>query len=554
MKILIYTTAIALSSLIFNNPVQAQEMTNSIVHQISKKANKGELYDYSINEAEDRIELAYLLKETKKTMFMETYVFKLSDLSFVSNKEEELQKEKVKYKRVKWGRTTPTKLLKITPNFVTGNLVLKRGYISYGYAGRAVISSFVSDDRGIKIRTQGGDKFIYLMHQTESDDLNGNVGIINQYGKTDKVKAAGTFGYGYVSIGEGNVSLIGMEKTKPYYSKYALAIYDAETRSEKLYKTFDLGYSYSPISAKYLANGNVGIVFWPIQSDLLPKSKGVAEKFKFDPDKNFKYIEINTVGEKVTDVSFNLEIGKKGGSYNFDIIQSATTGEIVLLGLTRPEYWGASPALNPKVIAPTHPVDSPIAMHKPEKVTVIKIANNKVLFTKTSSIENLTTNIQTTDDTKTPKTETLLMNYKVTQAVTDKNGNILVNGIRDVHEVIQIDNEGNITAYLDNPNQDVAMVNELIENSSKEVYWVKFDVPKYDPKSNEDMVKALHKRTGTITKIDSENGKLGSTISLTPEDITLDEQEPVKWINENEILVLGAGKKKEISLAKISIK
>ena len=111
-----------------------------------------------------------------------------------------------------------------------------------------------------------------------------------------------------------------------------------------------------------------------------------------------------------------------------------------------------------------------------------------------------------------------------------------------------------MTAYLDEQNQDWAQVNELITNSSEEVFWVKFDMDKFDPKSNDDMLKSLHKRTGTITGLDTKNGKMGKTISLTPEGATLDEQEPVKWINENEILVLGAGKKKEISLSIISIK
>ena len=265
---------------------------------------------------------------------METYVFKLSDLSFISSKEEELQKEKVKYKRSFFGTVEPTKLLKVTPNFMTGNIVLKRGYISYGYAGRAVITSFVSDDRGVKIRTQGGDKFIYLDHQTETQDLTGGILVVDQNGRDGgKISAAGTFGWGYTSIGEGNVSIIGMEKTKPYYSKYAFTIYDAKTRTEKLYNTIDLQYSYSPISAKYLPNGNIGIVFWPIQSDLLPKTKGASEKFNCDPDKNFKYIEINTVGEKVTDVNFKLDMGKKGGLYNFDIIPSYNKKELVLYHL-----------------------------------------------------------------------------------------------------------------------------------------------------------------------------------------------------------------------------
>ena len=227
---------------------------------------------------------------------------------------------------------------------------------------------------------------------------------------------------------------------------------------------------------------------------------------------------------------------------------------MVLLGISRPDYYGAGTAMSPKYIAPTHAKDTPINLHKAEKAIVIKIKDNTVDFVKESALENFTTNIQTTDDTKTPKTETILQGYKASQALTDKNGNILVYGIGGIHKVIQIDTEGNVTAYLDQQDQDWAQVNELIENQAQDVFWVKFDMDKYDPTSNEDMLKSLHKRTGTITKLDTKNGKMGNTISLTPEGATLDEQEPVKWINENEILVLGSGKKKQISLSKISIK
>jgi hypothetical protein len=548
------TAVLIITGLVLQAQVFAQEMTSSIIHQISKKASKGELYDYLIDEDNNSIELAYLLKETNKTMFMETYIFKLSDLSFISSNEEEVKKEKVKYKRTKWGRNEPTKLLKLTPNFITGNIVLKRGYISYGYAGRAVITSFVSDDRGIKVRTQGGDKFIYLDHQTESRDLSKGILVSKQSSnKTGTINAAGTFGWGFTSIGEGNVSIIGMEKSKPYYSKYAFTIYDAKTRTEILYKTIDLKYSYSPISAKYLPNGNIGVVFWPIQTDLLPTSKGVAEKFNCDPNKNFKYIEINTVGEKITDVNFQLEMGKKGGQYNFDIIPSYNKKELVLLGVSRPDYYGAGTMMNPKYIAPSHAKDTPIVLHKAEKAIVIRIANNEVMFIKETPIENFTESISTTEDTKKPKTETLLQGYKASQAMTDENGDMLIYGIGDIHKVIQIDQEGNIKVYMDKQDQDWAQVNELIQNKAGEVYWVKFDMDKYDASSNDDMLKSLHDRTGNISKLNTQKGEIVQTISLTPEGATLDEQEPVRWINENEFLVLGSGKKKEISLSKIKL-
>jgi hypothetical protein len=535
---------------LFTISTRAQVITSNVTHEISKNASKGELYDYYINKDKNQIELSYKLKETKKTLLLDTYLFDLGDLHFISSKEEEIDKEQTRKAKVKWGQTEPTKLLKLNPNVFTGNLVLKRGYISYGYAGRAVISSFVAEDGGTNVQTQAGDKFIYLTHKTESQDLNGKVRVIDG-GDVANVSAAGTFGLGYMSIGEGNISIVGMEKNKPYYSKYGYTIYDAKTRSEKLYKTIDLGYSYNPISVRYLSNGDVGIVFWPIQKDLLPKTKGAAEKFNVDPDKNFKYVQINTEGEKVTDISFKLEMGPKGGKYSIDIVSTDKEGEIILLGLTRPDDFGMGTAMSPKYMATTFKEAGGIGVHKAENVVVIKIVDNKVVFKKDSPIENIINNIQTTEGTKALKPESILASYHTYNAVTDDNGNILINGIGLQHEVIQIDKEGNITAYTDQPDHDWAQMNELVINSSGGVYWINIDIPEFDPKSIDDTNKAVVQRTGVISKLDTKGGIIERTVSLTPKGIALDVTAPVKMINENELLILGQGKKKEISLSKI---
>jgi hypothetical protein len=543
-------TFLVTACLMFSISIRAQVITSSITHEISKNASKGELYDYYINNEKNQIELIYKLKETKKTLVLDTYLFDLGDLHFISSKEEELDKENVRKEKVKWGQTEPTKLLKLNPNVFTGNLVLNRGYISYGYAGRAVISSFVAEDGGTKVQTQAGDKFIYLTHKTESQDLNGKVRVIDG-GDAANVSAAGTFGLGYMSIGEGNISIVGMEKNKPYYSKYGYTIYDAKTRSEKLYKTIDLGYSYNPISVRYLSNGDVGIVFWPIQKDLLPKTKGVAEKFNIDPDKNFKYIQINTKGEKVTDVNFKLAMGPKGGLYSIDIVSTDREGEIILLGLTRPDYFGMGTMMNPKYLATTFKEEGGIGVHKAENVVVIKIVDNKVVFKKDAPIESVINNIQATEGTKVLKSESILSSYHTYNAVTDVNGNVLINGTGLQHEVIQIDKEGNITAYTDQPDHHWAQMNELVINSSGGVYWINIDIPEYDPKSIDETNKAVVQRTGVISKLDTKGGKIEKTISLTPKGVALDVVKPVKMINENELLILGQGKKKEISLSKI---
>jgi hypothetical protein len=173
------------------------------------------------------------------------------------------------------------------------------------------------------------------------------------------------------------------------------------------------------------------------------------------------------------------------------------------------------------------------------------------VFKKDSRIESIINNIQTTEGTKALKPESILTSYQTYNAVTDDNGNILINGIGLQHEVIQIDKEGNLTAYTDQPDHDWAQMNELVTNSSGGVYWINIDIPEYDSKSIDATNKAVVQRTGIISKLDTKGGKIVKTVSLTPKGIALDVVAPVKMINENELLILGQGKKKEISLSKI---
>ena len=539
MRNLIYTTAIVLSGMMLTNTVQAQEMTNSIVHQISKKADKGELYDYLIDEENNKIELAYKLKETPKKLVMETYYFRLDDLSFISSKEEEFEKEKVKYKRVKGEKKNndPIKLLKVTSNVLNGKLKLHKGYVSYSYAGRVRFDHFIEESTK-EVQTSQGDKFIYMTHHVEQPDLD----------------ITGVFAVmGQISIGVGNAAIIGMEKTKPYYSRYAYTVYDAHTLKEKTYKTFDLGYSYIPTSIKLLPNGDYGLVFKPLVTTNVGKVKD-KEKFKQDPDNNFKYVQINTKGEKIVDVNFKLPIVKAKGSYNFQIIPTDKKDEIILLGMYNSDMFGAAVQVNPKWVQAQNNGDG-IYMYKAKKATgfVMKIESNKIEFQKEFSLDELTKNQQLTSGTK--NVEFPLQGFAPQNAVTDNKGNILICGINKEHTIIQIDKTGNFTTYLDASNQDLVIYNQFLQNSKGEIFWLNTDQPKVKGDgAPSDIEKAQGKRTGVISKINSEGKKIEKTISLTDDGIYLDIAEPVKMISEDEVLILGQGKKKEISLSRISIK
>ncbi|RLD54147.1 MAG: hypothetical protein DRJ05_15210 [Bacteroidetes bacterium] len=530
------TALLFVSTLLITISSSAQEMTKSVTQVISKAASKSELFDYFIDEENNQIELAYKLKETSKKLVMETYYFKLDDLSFIKSEEEEFEKEKVRYKKVKGVKKDddPIKLLKITNNTVNGKLKLHKGHIEYAYAGRVRFDHFIEETTK-EVYTSQGDKFIYMFHQIEHPDLD----------------VTGEFAVmGNISIGVGNASIIGMEKTLPYYSKYALTIYDAHTLKEKLYKSFDLGFSYIPASVKYLPNGDVGLVFRPLGTANMGKFK--EGKYVFDPKNNFKYVQINTKGEKVADVNFNLEFEKNKGNHNIQIIPTDKEGEIILLGSYNPNIYGTGVQVNPKYVGLQN-YGNTLATYRPTKALVIKIADNKIAYQKEFDFDELANNTIATNGTKTPKN--VFQGFTLFNVTSDKEGNVLIGGITSMHEIIQIDNTGNITTYLDASDQDVVVYNQFIRNSNDELFWVNTDQPKVKGKGGlEDVKNAQSQRTAVISKINSAGKKIEKTISLAPEGIFIDTDEPIKMIGKDEMLILGRGKKKQISLNIISLK
>jgi len=529
------------ASLILSISILAQERTHVTNHVISKKASKGYLYDYLINEEENRIELAYALKETPKKLLMETYVFKLDDLSFISSKEEEFEKEKVKYKRVKRSKD-PIKLLKISSNIVSGKLKLHKGYLSYWSAGRAVLSKFIEESTP-DVYTSKGDKFTYLNHRTETPDVTGHTAI------------------GHISVGLGNVKIVGLEKEKPYYSKYGFTIYDAHTVTEQLYKSFDLKYSYAPNSVDFLPNGDVGIIFRPIIAENLPKTKGAKEKFNLDPDKNFVYVQLNTMGEVVANVKFKLDISKKGGLYNLGIAATDKKGEVVLFGVGKPDQYSSLLALNPKALYPTNKDGGAIDIGvKADKLVVVKIANGKLQFAKQYPMDELVSKAVLTENTKAPSDAQKYVkagNLTLQDATIDNSGNVLITmKCRNWHQAMQLSPVGDVvTNFFDNSDLGTCVSNEFIKNGSGETFWINYDMPKLkSDATSDDYQNAFAQRSGIISKVNSSGKKLEGTISLAPEGVRLDSEEPFKLLNENEFLILGNGKKKEINLSKLVLK
>lgn len=147
---------------------QAQKLSKEATYEISKKANKGYLYEPKVDEANNELSLTYVTKASGRTAKFETYKFDLN-FNFKSVEESETPLEKIKGYRSDKGEEYTLQSLTVEMNLV-GTLVLRRKIIKRkwnwfwgGYDSKVQLAD------KIKPRTDDGEKLFYMAH-TEQDE------------------------------------------------------------------------------------------------------------------------------------------------------------------------------------------------------------------------------------------------------------------------------------------------------------------------------------------------------------------------------------------------
>ena len=148
---------------------QAQKLSKEGTHEISKKANKGYLYEPTVDEAKNEVTMTYVTKASGRKAKFETYKFDL-DFNFKGMDESEQPLEKIKGYKVDKGEEYTLNALTVETNFM-GTLVLRRKILNRkwnwfwgGYDTKVKLAE------KLKPKTDDGEKLFYLAH-TEQDEL-----------------------------------------------------------------------------------------------------------------------------------------------------------------------------------------------------------------------------------------------------------------------------------------------------------------------------------------------------------------------------------------------
>jgi hypothetical protein len=153
----------------------SQQVSKEGTNEISKKANKGYLYEPTINEAANQMNLTYVTKASGKTAKFETYKFDL-DFNFKGMDESEQPLEKLKGYRSDKGEEWEMNAVSVEKNLM-GTLVLRRKLIkkkwNWFWGGYDIK---VDNKEKLKPKSEDGNKFFYLSHAEQNES--GSVIII----------------------------------------------------------------------------------------------------------------------------------------------------------------------------------------------------------------------------------------------------------------------------------------------------------------------------------------------------------------------------------------
>jgi hypothetical protein len=146
----------------------AQTLSKEGIHEISKKANKGYLYEPKINEAANEMQMTYVTKASGRKAKFETYKFDL-DFNFKGMEESEQPLEKIKGYRADKGEEYTLSSFSVSANLL-GTLVLQRKIVTRkwnwfwgGYDTKVKMAE------KLKPKTDEGDKLLYFAHAEQDE-------------------------------------------------------------------------------------------------------------------------------------------------------------------------------------------------------------------------------------------------------------------------------------------------------------------------------------------------------------------------------------------------
>ncbi|NCU06005.1 MAG: hypothetical protein GXC73_18730 [Chitinophagaceae bacterium] len=371
--------------------LQAQQLSKEGTHEISKKANKGYLYEPTVNESKNELSMTYVTKATGKKAKFETYFFDL-DFNFKKVEESEVPLERLKGYKADKGEEYTFDAVTVEPNML-GTLILKRKIYkkkwNWFWGGYDTKITF---GEKIKPKSDDGGKFQYIGHAEQGGS--GNILII-----------AGDKGTGL-----GNTLKMGTEIHILRFDPELNKIADQLVKFEHPQTLVSASTDDQDDDAD--TDSDVLLLFAPMG--------GKGYKNVADPNAtNYTYVRVSADGS----IKERISVASKTGIFNGNMF--ITVGEdVLIMGATGDK---ADDYYNEKFTAPVNMRDDEIEKFKAKGFQIVKISGGKVAFVSNNTLDDFEKKSQSPPSQK-KNPEYTGRKFKVADIKVLSNGDILLAG------------------------------------------------------------------------------------------------------------------------------
>ncbi|MEJ8817901.1 hypothetical protein [Lacibacter sp. H407] len=371
--------------------VNAQKLSKEGTHEISKKANKGYLYEPTVDEAKNEVTMNYVTKASGRKAKFETYKFDL-EFNFKGMEESEVPLEKIKGFKADKGEEYTVEAVTVEPNML-GTLILKSktykrkwNWFWGGYDTK------VSFGEKIKPKSDDGGKFQYIAHSEQQES--GNILIF-----------AGDKGTGL-----GNALKM---TTEIHILRFD---HDLNKISDNLLK-FDYPQTVVAVNTDDQDDDNdtdsdVLLLFAPMG--------GKAYKKSADPvATNYTFVRVGKDGT----VKERISVASKAGIFNGNMFVTIGS-DVLIMGATGEK---TDDYFDEKFAAPVNMRDDEVEKFKAKGFQVVKISNGKTAFVSNNTLEDFDKKSQSPPSQK-KNPEYTGRKFKVADIKLLSNGDILLAG------------------------------------------------------------------------------------------------------------------------------
>lgn len=523
--------------------LQAQQLSKEGTHEISKKANKGYLYEPTVDESRNELSMTYVTKATGKKAKFETYFFDL-DFNFKKVEESEVPLERLKGYKADKGEEYTFDAVTVEPNML-GTLILKRKIYkkkwNWFWGGYDTKITF---GEKIKPKSDDGGKFQYIGHAEQGGS--GNILII-----------AGDKGTGL-----GNTLKMGTEIHILRFDPELNKIADQLVKFEHPQTLVSASTDDQDDDAD--TDSDVLLLFAPMG--------GKGYKNVADPNAtNYTYVRVGADGS----IKERISVASKTGIFNGNMF--ITVGEdVLIMGATGDK---ADDYYNEKFTAPVNMRDDEIEKFKAKGFQIVKISGGKVAFVSNNTLDDFEKKSQSPPSQK-KNPEYTGRKFKVADIKVLSNGDILLAGQKYTKpknggHVVKFGGLGSIGGGNGGPEyEDIIMMhfggngvlrasygvrreendkeaktspnNQMIMESSdgKSVYWTIMEMKgwKQEKELGESKYKFL--LYPNVTKINVEAATIGNFVQLGQgkTDYYVNNKYPSLPIGKGQIVYLGENK------------